>query len=52
MKTGCCKFKTNYMIAGICMLAIVGMLAWGAVSYARQANNTMQTAWYAERHRA
>jgi serine protease Do len=48
MKTGFCKFKTNYMIAGICMLAIVGMLSWGAVSYARQANTTSQTAWYAD----
>jgi serine protease Do len=48
MKTGCCKFKTNYMIVSICVLAIVGMLALGAVSYARQANNTSQTAWYSD----
>jgi serine protease Do len=47
MKTGCFKFKHNYLI-GVCMLAIVGMLALGAVSYARQAGNTSQTAWYAE----
>ncbi len=48
MKTSCCKFKTRTLIASSCILAIAGMLTWAAVSYARQANNTSETAWYAE----
>ncbi len=48
MNTKCCKFRSRTMITGVCMLAIIGMLAWGAVSYARQGNNTSETVWYSE----
>ncbi len=48
MNAKCCKFKTRAWIIGFCVLAMVGTLTFAAGSYARQAQNALSTAWYAD----